>query len=419
MTQSNKKSSLQFFFSPASDYLNQYNETGSHGQISYQFLKHLAKKPIVLSIFGAVIMTLDVEPIQKTQIVALRNKQPALTDFDSLYFYIVSYFKFFRSPYYQNAQIVHHIIPFALGRSFNIFFLLRNKKKKYIIGPIIGPHINTEITADEEYVFKEKKNITNQIKDFFYSSAKNILLGLFGKVLHYLSLRTLRNADIVFFSDNHAFNYHKKYLTKKQKGLVLDTGIDTAIFKPAEKPVKRSVKSLHVLFVGRLTKRKGCEYLIRAIYEAKKIKKEINIQCDILGVGPLKDELETLAKELDVYKNISFLGGVKSNEDIVHNYHKTDIVCLPALSETFTVTKEAMASGKPVIVTDVCSNAERVEPGTNGFVVPPRDPIAIAKILVKISNERKLIDKLSRNALKTRTLYDWNNILDNYIKTII
>ncbi len=421
MSKIHKNSSLQIFFCPASDYLNQYNETGSHGQISYQFLKHLAAKPVVKSLFGAVIMSLDVDPINKTTIVPLLKKEKggALTDYDSLYFYLVSYFKYVGSAQYKDAQIVHHIIPFALGRSFNLFFLFKDKKKKYIIGPIIGPHINTQITADEEYVFSEKKNLTIRLKEFIYQSSKTILLGLFGKVLHWLSLRTIRNADIVFFSDNHAFNYHKKYLSKNQKGMILDTGIDTAIFKPqTKKSVEKRDKTLRVLFVGRLTKRKGCEYLIRALHEAKKLKKDVAIHCDILGVGPLRDELVSLAKELGVSKNITFLGGVKSNEDIVKNYYKTDIVCLPALSETFTVTKEAMACGKPVIVTDVCSNAERVKPGINGFVVPPQDPSAIAKVLVKAAGEPELIDKLSLNALKTRPLYDWSNILDSYLKHI-
>lgn len=421
MPKSNKPSYLHFFFCPASDYLNQYNETGSHGQISYQFLKHLAKKTTVSTLFGAVIMSLDVEPIQKTKIVPLlkKEKNAALTDYDSLYFYIISYFKFVNSSYYRKAQVVHHIIPFAFGRSFNLFFLFRNKKKKYIIGPIIGPHINTQITADEEYVFVADKNLLIRLKEFLNKTSKSVLLGLFGQMLYQLSLRTLRNADIVFFSDNHAYNYHKKYLTKKQRGLVLDTGIDTSVFKPQIKEeTKRKDNTLRVLFVGRLTKRKGCEYLIRALFEAKKINKDIKLHCDILGVGPLKDELAGLAKELGVEKNITFLGGVKSNEEIVHTYYKTDIVCLPALSETFTVTKEAMASGKPVIVTDVCSNAERVKPGINGYVVPPQDPQAIASVLVKLSDNPSLLTKLSANALKTRQLYDWNNILDSYLDYI-
>ncbi|SRR6266568_3652326 len=418
---SNNKKPLTFFFCPASDYLNQYNETGSHGQISYQFLKYLAKKPLVESIFGSVIKTLPVAPIAKTTIVPLINddKRAGLNDYESLFFYVISYFKFVNADYYKKADVVHHIIPFAFGRSFNLFFLFKNKNKRYYIGPIIGPHSSAQVTADEEYIFKEKKSMSMQLKEFGFKSSKKILLVLFGKVLESLSLQTLRNADIVFFSDNHARNYHKKFMKKNQKAIILDTGIDTTVFKPAQKKNnKKNSDVLRVLFVGRLTKRKGCEYLIRALAEAKKLKKEGKIHLNIHGIGPLEQELKDLAKELGVTNQITFLGGVKSNEEIVERYYNCDIVCLPALSETFTVTKEAMASGKPVIVTDVCSNAERVEPGIDGFVVPPQDAKAIAKVLVKIVGDKKLIDILSQNALKKRQLYDWSNILDSYLQYI-
>lgn len=413
-----KKKQLSFFFCPASDYLNQFNETGSHGQISYQFMSHLSKKNSVSSIFGVVIMSLQVAPIAKATIIPLLKKRAALSDYDSLYFYIVSYLKFARSVYYKNADVIHHIIPFALGRSFNLFFLFRETKKKYIIGPIIGPHINTQITADEEYVFKDKSNVFVRVKKFLFNATRKILLTIFGAILHWLSIKTLQKADIVFFSDNHALRYHKPYLKKRQKALVLDTGIDTDIFVPAKKSAKKEKKVLDILFVGRLTKRKGCEYAINALYEAKQKQKNAQIHLSILGVGPLKADLEKLVKNLQLTKDVTFLGGVKSNEDIVKYYHKTDIVCLPALSETFTVTKEAMASGKPVIVTDVCSNAERVKLGINGFVVPPKNATAIADVFMKLSKNRTQLTKLSTNALKTRDLYNWDIILDNYVSIV-
>jgi glycosyltransferase involved in cell wall biosynthesis len=410
-----------FFFCPASDYLNQYNETGSHGQISYQFMKHLAEKPQVESLFAPVIMSLKVDPIPKTTILPLIEKSPEkakLTAFDSLYFYIVSFFKFFGSKAYKEADVVHHIIPFAMERSFNLFFIFKDPKKKYVIGPIIGPHISTAITADEEYVFKEEKNLITRFSDSFQLFVKQTLETVFGSVLSYLSKLTVKNADIVLFSDNHALNYHKKFLHANQQGLILDTGIDVKVFKPLSSNTSTNDDRLKVLFVGRLTKRKGCEYLIQAIAKAVEIKPNIKLRCQILGVGPLREELEELAKKLGIINYIEFLGGVKSNEDIVYNYNNNDIICLPALSETFTVTKEALSSGKPVIVTRVCSNAERIDEGINGFVVPPKDPEAIAKVLVAIADKPEKLQLLSQNALKARELYDWKNITQRYLELL-
>jgi glycosyltransferase involved in cell wall biosynthesis len=410
-----------FFFCPASDYLNQHSETGSHGLLSYYFLRHLAMKPVVKNIFAVVIMSLETEEIQKTTISVMfpKGKQKqALNDFHSLFFYILSFTKFFRSSEYRKADIIHHIIPFKFGRSFNLFFLKKHKDKKYIIGPIFSPHINNQISSDEEYVFIEKKSLIKKISDLILKVTKSISLVLFRKILLSLSLRTFQNADIIFFSDQYSFNYHKSYLKKHQKTAILDTGIDISVFKPLNHKIQnKEKKSINVLFVGRFTKRKGCEYLIRALYEAKNKKSDLKIHCDILGYGPLEKELKMLTKELKLTKDITFLEGVK-NEDLISYYRKTDIICIPALSDTCTVIKEGLCSGKPIIVTNVSSHPEKVKSGVNGFVVPTQDSKAIAKILLTIDKKPNILKKLSQNALMARTLYDWNNITDKYIDTI-
>lgn len=409
---------IQFFFCPASDYLNQFNETGSHGQISYQFLKHLAKRKEVKHIFALTIKSLSVAPVAKTDLHTIVNNsnKKTLTPFDSLRFYLESYIRFRRSEEYKEASIIHHIIPFSFGRSFNLFFIFKNKKKKYIIGPIIGPHISADAITDEEYVFRSNLRLVDRFKKVSISLIRDMCLFIFSKLLWYFSVKTLQNADIVFFSDNHARNFHSKYMRKTQKALLLDTGINTDVFKPKiNTKINKETDPLKILFVGRLTKRKGCEYLIKAIADALQMQPNLRFKCTISGIGPLKNELENLANELDVRQYVYFKGGVKSNEDLVSRYHQADIVCLPALSETFTVTKEALCSGIPVIVTNICSNAERIEEGVNGFIVPPRDSQAIAKVLIKLATSKQLLKQLSVNSSKCEPLYNWDNIIENYI----
>lgn len=410
-----------FFFCPASDYLNQHNETGSHGQISYQFLKHLANNKAVKQILAVVILSLKVDPVKKLSFMPffVKSKVAPMTGFDSLFFYFLSFLKFWNHNSYRKAKIVHHLLPFSAGRSFNLFFLLKKGGKKYVLGPIIGPHIDSATVQDEEYVFQAGKSSISKTLMSFQTGLGSFLVRLFGFGLNWLSIRTMRAADLILFSDNHALNYHKKYLLgHSQKVAVLDTGIDTEVFKPPNRNENSSsggTMPLSILFVGRLTIRKGCKYLILAIAEAISANPKLRLLCQIHGTGPLLPELKQLVNQLGIEKCVVFLGTVASNEDIVARYQSCDIVCLPALSETFTVTKEALCCGKPVIVTNVCSNAERITHGFDGYVVPPRDPSAIAEIILKIDKDRNLLNKMSVNALKSRERFDWKNIVKKYL----
>lgn len=410
-----------FFFCPASDYLNQNNESGSHGKLSYEFIRHLSMKSSVHSIFGLVMMSMPVDPIPKTKfdILIKRNRADhSLNGFDSFYFYISSYFKYRNSDQFHNADVVHHIIPFKFGRTFNLFFICKKKSKQYIIGPIVSPHINEQISSDEEYVFIEKKSLWDRITSTIFTTTKVLSLRIFGSILFQLSLMTLQNADTVFFSDNYSLEYHKPYLNGRQKVHILDTGINVDTFKPIIKPVlKRKNNVVRILFVGRLTRRKGCEFLIQALHEVLSKRPNSKIQCEILGYGPLKEELEEMVKKFRLSKYIHFLPGVK-NEELVTFYHRTDIICIPALSDTFTVIKEGMASGKPVIVTDVCSHAERVTDGVDGFIVSPRDAHAIANVLFKIIDDPRILNTLSKNAPRSSSRYDWNLITDRYLEIV-
>lgn len=415
-----KNKKIKIFFCPGSDYLNQQNETGSHGQLSYNFIKHLAEKPIVQNIDAVVMMSTKVEKIQKTNFhVHSIKKDPlySLNDFDSLFFYLRSFFNFRNRSEYKEANIVHHLIPFKFGRSFNLFFIFKNKTKKHVIGPIVSPHLDEKITDDEEYVFQTNKTVLKRIKKSLFDITKKILLFFFGKILFLMSIKTFQSADILFFSDNFSLSHHKKYIKSSQQVHLLDTGVDVNVFMPKRVTKKKKINTIKVLFVGRLTKRKGSEYLIHAIRKIKQKNPEVNVVCSILGYGPLEEKLRKKVKTLGLSKNIQFLKGVKS-EQLVHYYYDCDVVCIPALSDTFTVIKESLLSGKPVIVTDVSSHAERVEHMVNGIVVPVRDASAIAKALVLLAVDNKLYELLVRNAPKSANRYNWSNIAEKYLVCI-
>jgi glycosyltransferase involved in cell wall biosynthesis len=102
----------------------------------------------------------------------------------------------------------------------------------------------------------------------------------------------------------------------------------------------------------------------------------------VIGDGPLRRELEQLARQLGITANVTFAG---SRSDVAALLPTLDVAVLSSTTECFPMAVlEAMASGVPVVGTAVGGVPEMVEDGVTGYLVPPRHPRAMADALVKI-----------------------------------
>ncbi len=130
-----------------------------------------------------------------------------------------------------------------------------------------------------------------------------------------------------------------------------------------------------LLFVGRLVYYKGVDVLL----EALRLTERANLA--IVGIGPLSTRLVEQAARLGLSDRIRFLGAV-SDDRLRSLYKRTRFLVLPSVepSEAFGMVQlEAMASGRPVISTDLKSGVPYVnQHGVTGLIVPPRDPQALA-----------------------------------------
>jgi glycosyltransferase involved in cell wall biosynthesis len=102
----------------------------------------------------------------------------------------------------------------------------------------------------------------------------------------------------------------------------------------------------------------------------------------IIGSGPEKERLIRLANSLGISSRVEFLGASTNVKDV---YHTFDVFVLSSRNEGFAnVILEAMASGLPVIATDVGGAREAIENGRTGFIVPPHNPEALAQYVSRI-----------------------------------
>ena len=129
-------------------------------------------------------------------------------------------------------------------------------------------------------------------------------------------------------------------------------------------------------FVGRMRYYKGLDHLLRAVA----LVPEAHLL--LVGDGPLRRGLERLCSALRLSDRVTFAGDV-SDADLPDCYHAADVFVLPSTgrAEAFgTSLVEAMASGLPVVSTEVASGTSWVnQSGTTGLVVPPSDAVELAR----------------------------------------
>ncbi|MGA9564796.1 MAG: glycosyltransferase [Candidatus Korobacteraceae bacterium] len=153
------------------------------------------------------------------------------------------------------------------------------------------------------------------------------------------------------------------------------TGVNCEFFDPGT--VKRDPKL--ILFVGRLVETKGCEFVIRAMAQVRQ--KDPLAHLEIIGDGPLRAELESLAKRLAV--RVKFVG-VQKPEAVRRSMMRARVLCNPSVTaEGFgMVFAEAQFVGTPVVSSMHSAIPEAVNNGETGLLCPERMPGPIADALL-------------------------------------
>lgn len=186
---------------------------------------------------------------------------------------------------------------------------------------------------------------------------------------------------------------------------VVPNGIDVdrfarAVPRPASMPPDRP----HVLYVGRIEPRKGVDRLVRAMAQVQQ--RVPHVQLVLVGGGPDRDAIASLARELDV--RVVFAGRV-SDADLPSYYQAADVMCSPALGdESFgLVLLEAMAAGRPIVATNIAGYAELLG-GTGGARLADVDsPDSLAREISAVLEDPELARTLGAHGAAAARRYDW------------
>jgi phosphatidylinositol alpha-mannosyltransferase len=189
---------------------------------------------------------------------------------------------------------------------------------------------------------------------------------------------------------------------------VVPNAIDVDRFATAApRPGEMAPDRRHVLYVGRLEPRKGVDRLIHAMATVQQ--RASGVQLVIVGNGPDRASLESLARELNV---AAIFARNVSDADLPGYYRSADLVCSPALGdESFgLVLLEAMAAGRPIVATNIAGYAELLERTGGARLADVDDPASLAREIFVVLDSPELARTLGQRGALAARLYDWSVI---------
>jgi len=155
----------------------------------------------------------------------------------------------------------------------------------------------------------------------------------------------------------------------KNKHVIVPNTVDTSLFYYNDsKNVNSTIK--HIIFVGNPTSRKGIDYLLQAVHILRQKREDFVL--DIVGDGEECPKYKNMAKKLNI-SDIVVFHGTKSKKEVAEMMRQSSFLVLPSLWENLPcVLIEAIATGLPVIATDVGGVREIIDESI-GVIVPPGD----------------------------------------------
>jgi 1,2-diacylglycerol 3-alpha-glucosyltransferase len=184
---------------------------------------------------------------------------------------------------------------------------------------------------------------------------------------------------------------------------VISNGVDTTRYHPGpdghqdlEEKYELPTGS-RILFVGRLAVDKKIDLLIRAM---PKIRQELDGHLLIVGRGDARQELEALARNLDLEECVHFLGFVPE-EDLPALYRRADLFTIASDTEVQSIpTLQAVVTGLPVVAVDAGALPELAQDGRNGFLVPPDSVRGLKEAFLNVLGNPKKAEEFGKESLE-------------------
>lgn len=422
MTNGGVNRPLTVLFAPAHTLIDE-DQYGSEYYWTYKLIQRLALD------HGVRIIALTIQSKVKERLPGVRfvSVEPdghvPITGMDSLRFHVHCYREARRIlASGERVDVIHHMLPFGFRATFNLLALLRRPTDPpLVVGPLqpayahsggeewhVAVHTKTPAptpVAAPPPVPRHRKRMPPP--STFITTP----------ILSTLSAQTLRQASALVAVSERAARLYSPF-TGLTRFTIIPPGVDTDEFRPRlqgqDAGIEGERRRIEIVACGRLIQRKAFDALIRAIGELANAHEPVHLR--IIGDGPARPSLESLARELGIASLVTFVGSVPHNS-IAREYRKADIFCSTSLGEGFaTVSLEALASGLPIVATPTGGFRELLNNHHVGRLVPFGAVDNLASALAELVSNRELRETFGRQARQIAVQdYDWHVVAQRYV----
>jgi len=309
-------------------------------------------------------------------------------------------------------------LPFPkTNKQFYMSFPKKSELKKILVKEKIdilhvvdpGPSTKISIKVAQSLGIKAVAHCHGKVENWSLWIPKFIEVKNIERLFYKFIFWMYRGCDIIISPSKKNQEILQKY-NSSARVEVISNGINKEIYRKRKfsdflLKFKLPKKPKKLLFVGRLQHEKDVTTLIKAMpYVLEGYK---NVHLILVGEGPLEKEMKHLSEELGLSKNVSFIGKLlPESKDLVEAYNSADILILPSIAEIESlVIFEAMACGKPIIISDSSSNGSAIFVTDNGLRFKTKNYKDLAeKIGILLKND-KLREKMADNSFQKSKEY--------------
>lgn len=189
---------------------------------------------------------------------------------------------------------------------------------------------------------------------------------------------------------------------------VIPNGVDIDIYEEVE----RQWENPKLLIVGRIVHQKGIDILLEALRDLKELKWDLTI----VGDGPKFVMYQELSHQFNLENRVEFVGW-QNKQNLMKYYQFANLFVYPSRNEGMpNVLLEAMASGLPVLATNISGNEELVVPGKTGELVPPDSVDELKEKLKIMILDEKMREEYGRNArVFIENNFSWDKTTEQYL----